>query len=93
MTNEEFLFKLATYIIDVSMARIYYASSHIDQDMNNHARKLVALSEAANAVYSSAAQTTPDAIWEVDDEEMQWLGRALKELQGTPSETSDEGDK
>lgn len=88
MTNEEFIGKL-----DIILRRGIKGAAIVNYELLTHARKLVALSEAANAVYSSAAQTTPDAIWEVDDEEMQWLGRALKELQGTPSETSDEGDK
>lgn len=69
MTNEEFIQELRDVEYLMPEAVLPYA------------RKLVALSEAANAVYSSAAQTTPDSIWEVDDEEMQWPRRALKELQ------------
>lgn len=63
MTNEEFL---------------KHAEKYYDQKSFEHAKKLVAVAEAANNITVSAS--TKDALWEVNVEMMQ-LEKALENLE------------
>lgn len=73
MTNEQFI-----KCLNILQTAVKNADSEVMSQIVEHAKKLVAVAEAANNITVSAS--TKDALWEVNVEMMQ-LEKALENLE------------